>query len=105
MADITGESWRAFVVVAAALIVVLNSVLSFAKNIRDLRKPSEDVEKWRRDTDQKLDRDNKRLIMLENGNKALCQGMLAVLSHEITGDSIGDLQAAQKKMQEYLIDR
>lgn len=105
MADITGESWRAFMIVAAALLVVLNSILSFAKNWRDLRKPNADVSKWRTETDQKLDRDNKRITALEEGNKALCQGMLALLNHEITGNSVDRLREAQQKMQSYLINR
>ena len=105
MDKVTPEQWRSFLIVAAALIVVANSIMAGIKSFRDLRKPSNDIEKWRRDTDTKLDNDNKRLIALESGNKALCQGMLAVLNHEITGDSIGDLTAAQKKMQDYLINR
>lgn len=105
MDKITGADFRSFVIVLAALVVFVGGILSVAKNWRDLRKPSADQNKWRNDTDAKLDRDNKRLTVLEDGNKVLCQGMLAMLNHEITGNSIDKLRKAQDLMNEYLINR
>lgn len=105
MDKLTGSDVRSFVIVLAALIVFLSGVMSFIKNWRDLRKPSADQQKWRNDTDAKLDKDNKRLTVLEDGNKVLCQGMLAMLNHEITGNSIDKLRKAQDLMNEYLINR
>ena len=105
MDKITGSDFKSFIVVLAALVVFIGGVLSLAKNWRDLRKPSEDVTKWRRDTDEKLKRDNGRLTTLEDGNRALCQGMLALLNHEITGNSIEKLKKAQETMTTYLINR
>lgn len=105
MDKITGADFRSFVIVLAALVVFLGGILSLAKNWRDLRKPSADLENWRKETDSKLDRDNKRLTQLEEGNKALCQGMLALLNHEITGNSIEKLKKAQESMTTYLINR
>lgn len=105
MDKLTWSDVRSFVIVLAALIVFLSGVMSFIKNWRDFRKPSADQQKWRNDTDAKLDRDNKRLTVLEDGNKVLCQGMLAMLNHEITGNSIDKLRKAQDLMNEYLINR
>lgn len=105
MDKITGADFRSFVIVLAALVVFVGGILSVAKNWRDLRKPSADQQKWRNDTDAKLDKDNKRLTVLEDGNKVLCQGMLAMLNHEITGNSIDKLRKAQDLMNEYLINR
>lgn len=105
MDKITGADLRGFIVVLAALVVFAGGVLSLVKNWRDLRKPSSDVTRWRNETDAKLDRDNKRLNALEEGNKVLCQGMLAMLNHEITGNSIEKLRNAQELMNSYLINR
>lgn len=105
MDKITGQDFRSFIIVVAALIVFLGGLLSLIKNWRDLRKPSADMSKWRTDTDAKLDKDNKRLNALEDGNRVLCQGMLAMLNHEITGNSIEKLKKAQDLMNEYLINR
>lgn len=105
MDKITGADLRGFIVVLAALVVFAGGILSLVKNWRDLRKPSADVTRWRSDTDDKLDRDNKRINALEEGNKVLCQGMLAMLNHEITGNSIEKLRNAQELMNSYLINR
>lgn len=105
MDKLTGADFRSFAVVLAALIVVISGVLGIAKNWRDLRKPSNDVEKWRRETDTKLDRDNKRLNALEDGNKVLCQGMLAMLDHQISGNDVVKLRSARDGLQTYLINR
>ena len=105
MDKLSGDDLRSFVIVLAALVVFLGGVLSIAKNWRDLRKPNEDMATWRKNTDSKLKRDDQRLISLEDGNRALCQGMLAILNHEITGNSVDKLRKAQETMQDYLINR
>ncbi len=105
MDKLTVEDFRSFVIVLAALVVFLGGVLGIIKNWKDIRKPSEDIVKWRKDTDDKLDKDNRRINALEDGNKVLCQGMLAMLNHEITGNSVDKLRKAQDKLQEYLINR
>ena len=83
-------------------VVLLGNVI---KTIKDWRKPSNDLESWRRDVDTKLKNDNERLKSMEEGNKVLCKGILALLSHEINGNSIDKLKSSQTEMTNYLIDR
>lgn len=45
-----------------------------------------------------------RVDRLDDGNKALCHGVFALLSHEVNGNSIDKLKAAHHAMQNYLID-
>ena len=45
-----------------------------------------------------------RVGRLEDGNKALCHGMFALLSHEVNGNSIDKLKKSHHAMQNYLID-
>ena len=45
-----------------------------------------------------------RVNRLDDGNKALCHGVFALLSHEVNGNSIDKLKAAHHAMQNYLID-
>lgn len=105
MDKITGQDFHSFIIVLAALVVFAGGVLGIVKNWRDLRKPSEDIVKWRKDTDTKLKNDNDRLNALEDANRVLCHGILAIMSHEITGNSIDNLRKAQKEMTDYLVDR
>ena len=46
-----------------------------------------------------------QLSNIEQGNKVLCRGILALLSHEINGNSDDKLRASQAEIQNYLIDR
>ena len=45
-----------------------------------------------------------RVKRLEEGNKALCHGIFALLNHEVTGNSIDKLKRAEAAMKNYLID-
>lgn len=67
------------------------------------RKLSNDKEVIESHTRQ-LNAYNTRVDQLENGNKALCHGVFALLSHEVNGSNTENLQAAHKAMKNYLID-
>lgn len=46
-----------------------------------------------------------QLSNIEQGNKVLCRGILALLSHEINGNSNDKLKASQAEITNYLIDK
>lgn len=48
---------------------------------------------------------DKRITAIEEGNKVLCRGILALLSHEINGNSSDKLKSAQTEITNYLIDK
>lgn len=105
MDKLTGTEINGFWVVVLAVfafIVLLNNVI---KAIREWRQPQDDLEQWRRDVDTKLRNDNERLKSMEDGNKVICRGILALLSHEINGNSSEKLKASQTEITNYLIDR
>ena len=52
-----------------------------------------------------LSKDNQRLIAVEQGNRIICKSMLALLDHEITGNSVEKLKATRQELQNYLIER
>ena len=41
---------------------------------------------------------------LVSGQKSACRGILALLNHEITGNSVDKLKNAKEKMEDYLLD-
>lgn len=47
----------------------------------------------------------RQMDAVEGGNKVLCRGMLAMLSHEINGNSIGKLRESQQELTDYLIEK
>jgi hypothetical protein len=83
-------------------LVLLGNVI---KTVANWKKPHDDLQKWRADVDVKLTNDNKRLDVLEEGNRVICRGILAMLSHDINGNSNDKLIASQKEITDYLIEK
>lgn len=91
------------VILALAGVIVL--IGNFIRTVKEWRKPHTDMAEWRRDVDIKLNNDNERLKSTEAGTNVLCRGMLALLSHEINGNSVDKLTKSQQEITDYLIDR
>lgn len=51
----------------------------------------------------KLNKDYERISSIEETNRVLCECMLALLNHEITGNSIEKMKESRDKMEKYLI--
>ena len=104
MDKITPEALITFLWVAAALVAFTLSVWALADKIRKARQPKLDLERWQMETEQRLDKGKKRIDSLEEGNVVLCKAILAMLNHEITGNSVERLKQAQD-LQNYLVER
>lgn len=89
-------------VAVMGFLVLLGNVI---KTVATWKKPHDDLQKWRADVDVKLTNDNKRLDVLEEGNRVICRGILAMLSHDINGNSNDKLIASQKEITDYLIEK
>jgi len=90
------------IIAVLGLIVLVGNVY---KTFKEFKKPKDDLQKWRDDVDKKLTSDNERLEVLEGGNRVICRGILAMLSHDINGNSIDKLIASQTEITNYLIDK
>lgn len=105
MENLTMIQLRDFAIVAIAIMGFIVLVGNVVKVIKEWRKPGMSEAEWRRDVDQKLDKDNKRIASLEDGNKVICKALIAMLSHEINGNSTEKLKQAMSDLQDYLIER
>lgn len=105
MENLTMIQLRDFAIVAIAIMGFIVLVGNVVKVIKEWRKPGMSEAEWRRDVDQKLDNDNKRIASLEDGNKVVCKALIAMLSHEINGNSTEKLKKAMSDLQDYLIER
>ena len=105
METLTSLQIRDFAIVAIAIMGAIVLIGNVVKTIRDWRKPRMSEKEWEAEVDRKLGEDNKRILNLEAGNKALCKGILALLSHEINGNSIDKLTKAHEELTSYLVDR
>lgn len=105
MENLTLVQLRDFVIVALAILAFIVLLGNVWKTIKEWRKPGVSEAEWRRGVDDKLSNDNKRIASLEEGNKVVCRALIAMLSHEINGNSTDKLQKALGELQDYLIDR
>lgn len=105
---------------AAALLMILvlvyNAVMAAIKNYREEKKhksqPMTSMEETVHQHDERLRRDyerlnefEKRLSELENGNRIMMRAQMALLSHEINGNSDDKLKQSFDEIQQYLINR
>lgn len=101
--------------VMAALVVILLAIdiyIKVATAIRTYRdekrrreQPVTTLEEQVRDHEEKLKKDNGRLKELEDGNRIMMRAMMALLSHDINGNSNDKLRESLDEIQQYLIDR
>ena len=105
MDKLTPEALITFLWVSAALIAFVMAIWALADKIKAAHKPQEDLDHWRQETNLKLDRDNKRLAELEEGNRVMCVAQLAILSHLLTGNGDEKLKEAQETITKYLVNK
>lgn len=49
--------------------------------------------------------DHDRLKDVETGNEKICKCVLAIINHELTGNSVDGMKKARDEMQDYLIQK
>ena len=94
-----------FVIVAVAILAFVVLIGNAIKTIKEWRKPVMSEAEWRRGVDTALTDNNKRIETLEEGNRVICRALIAMLSHEINGNSMEKLTKALADLNDYLIDR
>ena len=94
-----------FIIVLLALAGAVVLIGNVIKTFKEWKKPSVDLTEWRKSVDTKLNNDSKRLSAIEEGNKVITRGLLAMISHELNGNSNDKLLASQSEITNYLIER
>lgn len=101
---------RALLAIAGA-IVTLGGALAVIERLKNNSRSKRNEERLNKFEAQTANIDG-RLQALERQNKnqdmfvsAMCETMLAMLDHEITGNSIDKLKKARDEMNEFLIHR
>lgn len=107
--DITPDSlFLAFLVVLALLgayITIMNAIKAWREEKQRRDAPVNNLEEIVNEHDQKLRRDNDRLKELEEGNRIMMRAMMALLSHDINGNSTDKLKQSMDEIQRYLIEK
>jgi hypothetical protein len=97
----------------AALVLVLvgayNTVMNAVKTYREEKKrkdqPVNSLESKVNEHEEKLKKDHERLNELEEANRIQMRALMAMLHHEIDGNSVDGLKKSYDEIQQYLIDK
>lgn len=98
---------------AAAIILLMigiyNTIMTAVKNAREEKKrrnqPVNTLEDTVKDHTEKLKKDHERLTDLEDSNRVIMRALMALLSHEISGNSDEKLKASLDEIQKFLIEK
>lgn len=105
MEALTLQQIRDFIIVLVALMAFVVLLGNVVKTIKEWRKPAVNETDWRKSVNEQLKDQGERIEALEEGNKNIITALIAMLSHEINGNSIDKLRAALDNLNQYLIDK
>lgn len=112
-------TFEQLVVTAGVILLIIgiyNTVMTAVKNRREEKKRRDapmnsleakvdSLEERADDHDAKLKRDYDRLNAMDSSIRILMRALMALLSHDINGNSTDKLKASFEEMQKYLIDK
>ena len=104
--------WTMVLAVASAVVLLSNAVEKIVKAYKAAKAPNvkQDerltaLENWKKTVDSKLAKEEDRLEIIEEGNRASQRALLALLDHGIDGNNIKQMQDAKETLQNHLINR
>ena len=109
LGDITFSGVITALVVILLAIDVYIRVHTAIKAIREEQRrrnqPVSTLEEKVEDHEQKLQKDYRRINELEDGNRIMMRALMAILSHDISGNSVDKLKASMDEIHNYLVNR
>lgn len=107
--DLTFDKFIGAVVLILLLVDIYIKLMNAAKTRREEQerknKPVNNLEETVKDHTEKLGRDHERLNELEDSNRIIMRALMAMLSHEINGNSDDKLRASFDEIQSFLIEK
>ena len=109
MQNVTFEQLVGLMAVALVLIGAYNTIMSAIKTHREEKKrkdaPVNTLEETVKKHDERLQKDHERLNNLEEANRIQMRALMAMLHHEIDGNSTEGLKQSYDEIQRYLIEK
>lgn len=99
------EELSSFWVVAMFICTSLVLAGNVIKTIKEWRKPKEDLNEQVRKNKKAIEHHDEQLSEIEQGQKILQKGMLSLIDHSITGNSVEKLKQSRDEMRDYLIEK
>ena len=109
MSDITFGQLAGLATLVLVLVGAYNTIMNAVKNYREEKsrkdKPVSSLEAKVNDHEERLGGNDRRINDLEESNRIIMRALMAMLSHEINGNSDEKLRASYDEIQQFLIDR
>jgi hypothetical protein len=109
VADITFGQLVGLAALVLVLVGAYNTVMNAVKTYRDEKKrksaPVNTLEETVRQHEERLKKDHERLNNLEEANRIQMRALMAMLHHEIDGNSTDGLKQSYDEIQRYLIEK
>lgn len=109
MEKITFEQLAALATFVLILVGAYNTCMTAIKNYREEKKrkdaPVNTLEETVRQHEERLKKDHERLNNLEEANRIQMRALMAMLHHEIDGNSTEGLKQSYDEIQRYLIEK
>ena len=114
------EWWQTTTVIVAGVLTVFNLTDKLVAYIKELKKPTTDLEvrvdKIEKELEfgikatfdkyeERFSRDLARINGIEDSNKIMLKSLLAIMDHEIDGNHVDQLKAARDELQKYMINK
>lgn len=106
------EIWPVILAAASAVVLLANAAEKIAKAVQAAKAPNaqqnkrlDDLEAWKKEVDDKLNRDLDRFESLDEGMHVTQRALLALLDHGLDGNNVKQMQDAKDGLQNYLINR
>ena len=109
MQNVTFEQLVGLMALALVLIGAYNTIMGAIKTHREEQKrrnaPVNSLEETVKKHEERLERDHERLNDLEEANRIQMRALMAMLHHEIDGNSTDGLKRSYDEIQKYLIEK
>jgi hypothetical protein len=92
-------------VLVGAYNTVMNAVKTYREEKKRKDQPVNSLESKVNEHEEKLKKDHERLNELEEANRIQMRALMAMLHHEIDGNSVDGLKKSYDEIQQYLIDK
>ena len=107
--DLTFNSLIIALIVVLLAVDVYIRIMTAVKTYREEKKrrnhPVDTLETRVEEHEEKLKKDYARLNELEDGTRIMMRAMMALLSHDINGNSDDKLRESLEEIQQYLINK
>ena len=94
-----------FWVVAMLICTTIVLIGNVYKTIKEWKKPKEDLNKQVHNNQKAIEHHDRELAEIKDGQKILQKGMLSLIDHSITGNSVEKLKQSRDEMRNYLIEK